>query len=109
MRHQSFINFTYSLAHIDTLRTDDIMVQLATSTFDAHIQEILSPLVSGATVIMLHPDGNMDFMYLYQILQNRQVTLLLVVPTFLNHFCDFIQKRMLDPWITMRNISYVGK
>ncbi len=85
------------------------MVQLASSTFDAHVVEILSPLIYGATVIMLHPNGNMDFMYLYEVLQNKEVTLFLAVPTFLNHFCDFIKLGMLDPWITMRNICYVGK
>jgi non-ribosomal peptide synthetase component F len=109
VRHQSFINFIYSLVHINTLHQNDIMVQLATSTFDAHVPEILSPLISGATVIMLHPHGNMDFMYLYQILQDKQITCLLAVPTFLNHLCDFIKKKTFNPWITMRNICCVGE
>ncbi|CAF0774859.1 unnamed protein product [Adineta steineri] len=56
VRHRNFIHFTHSFMHIGALHKNDIVMQLATSSFDAHVQEILATLVSGATVIMLHPD-----------------------------------------------------
>ena len=99
----------YSLVNIGTLHKNDIMVQLSTSTFDAHVLEILAPLISGGVIIMLHPDGNMDLAYFYQILHDKQVTLVLSVPTFLNHLCEFIKKQTFYPWITMQNICCVGK
>ena len=85
------------------------MVQLAASTFDVHLQEILAPLIAGATVVMLHPDGNMDFVYFNHILHGKQVTYLLSVPTFLTHLCDFIKKEKFYPWVSMRNICCGGK
>ncbi|CAF1010427.1 unnamed protein product [Adineta steineri] len=39
-------------------------MQLATSTFDSHVYEVLALLVFGATVIMLHRDGDIDFTHL---------------------------------------------
>jgi acyl-coenzyme A synthetase/AMP-(fatty) acid ligase len=85
------------------------MVQLSTSTFDAHVLEILAPLICGATIIMLHPDGNMDFAYFDHILQYKQVTHLQVVPTFFNHLCDFLKQKMFYPWMTMQNLCCVGE
>ena len=91
------------------MHKNDIMVQLATSTFDAHVEEILASLICGATVIMLHPDGNMDFTYFDHIIQNKQVTHLIVVPTFLNDVCGMMEKRMARSWRTMRNLCCVGE
>ncbi|CAF1433641.1 unnamed protein product [Adineta steineri] len=56
VRHQNFIHFTHSFIYIGALRKNDIVMQLATATFDSHVYEILAPLVSGAIIIMLHPD-----------------------------------------------------
>ena len=109
VKHQSFINFTHSLIHTGALQKNDIVMQLATSTFDAHVQEILASLLCGATVSMLYPDGNMDFAYIDHILHAKQVTHLLAVPTFLNHLWDFIKKKKFDPWVSMRNICCVGE
>jgi acyl-coenzyme A synthetase/AMP-(fatty) acid ligase len=109
VKHKSFINYTHSLGHISTLDKNDIMVQLATSTFDAHVLEILAPLILGATIVMMHPNGNLEFAYFYQTLQDKQVTHLQAVPTFLNHLLDFIKKELFHPWVSMRNVCCVGK
>jgi non-ribosomal peptide synthetase component F len=109
VKHESFMNFTYSLVHINALGNNDIMVQLSTSTFDAHVLEILGSLISGATVIMLHPNGNIDFGYFYQTLHDKHVTHIQGVPSFLNHLCEFIEKKAFDPWTSMRNICCVGE
>ncbi|CAF1315700.1 unnamed protein product [Adineta steineri] len=58
IRHQDFIHFTHSFMHISALHKKDNVIQLAASTFDSHVYEVLAPLVSGATVIMLHPDAD---------------------------------------------------
>jgi acyl-coenzyme A synthetase/AMP-(fatty) acid ligase len=103
------MNLTDSFGHVGTLNKNDIMVQLATSTFDAHVLEIVGPLILGATIVMLHPNGNLDFSYFYQSVQVKQVTHLVAVPTFLNHVFESIKKKMFHPWVAMRNIWCVGK
>ena len=49
----------------------DIVIQMARCSFDIHIQEILGPLMIGATLIMLHPGGTIDFEYLFESLRMR--------------------------------------
>jgi len=107
-RHQNFLNFTQALVYIGIIDKNDIVVQFASSTFDAHVLEILASLILGAAVIMLHPHGNMDFAYFNHILHDKQVTHLLAVPTFLHHLCDFMKKNTFYPWMSMRNICCVG-
>ncbi|CAF1264219.1 unnamed protein product [Adineta steineri] len=57
LRQQNFINSILALVEIDTLHEDDTVIQIASSTFDAHVQETVGSLICGATIAMLHPQG----------------------------------------------------
>ncbi|CAF4029340.1 unnamed protein product [Adineta steineri] len=109
LRHQNFINSISGFVQIDALHEDDVTIQIASATFDAHIQEIVGSLICGATIAMLHPQGNMDFQYINDILHDKQVTYLVAVPSYLNHLCDFLKQIKFPSWILMRNISCVGE
>jgi non-ribosomal peptide synthetase component F len=83
----------FSLAHIGIFNKTDVVMQIASSTFDAHVLEILGALVFSATVVMLHPYGNIDLAYLIPTLQKKQVTYILAVPAFVKELCEFIRNR----------------
>ncbi|CAF4029268.1 unnamed protein product [Adineta steineri] len=89
-RHENFIQFMNSLVRIDVLNKDDIVVQIARSSFDIHVQEILGALIHGATLVMLHPRGTIDFDYLSDIVHMKQVTYILLVPSLLQSFFTLI-------------------
>ncbi|CAF1567354.1 unnamed protein product, partial [Adineta steineri] len=59
VRHHNFIYFTHSFIHIGALHKNDIVMQLATSAFDAHVQEILATLVSGAISVTDSQEGEL--------------------------------------------------
>jgi non-ribosomal peptide synthetase component F len=101
-------DFFYSLVEVNMLNKTDTIVQMAATTFDAHILEIFGALFNGGTSIMLHPDGNMDFIYLINTLQNKQVTYMLVVPTFLNDLCVFINDNNFSPLSSIRSLCCGG-
>jgi acyl-coenzyme A synthetase/AMP-(fatty) acid ligase len=61
-------------------------------TFDIHVQEVLATLMSGATLVMIRPRGNIDFDYLAIILREKQITYMHTVPTLLHNFLTFILK-----------------
>ncbi|CAF1500373.1 unnamed protein product, partial [Adineta steineri] len=109
LSQQNFISSIIALVQINTLHESDIVIQIASSTFDAHILEIVGSLICGATIAMLHPQGNMDFQYINHILHDKQVTYMVAVPSYLDHLCDFLKQNRLPPWILMRNISCVGE
>ncbi len=107
--HRNFTIFMASLVHTGILNNTDIVLQISNCTFDAHVLEILVALLFGATVVMLHPYGNMDSTYLIANLQKKQVTYILAVPAFLNELCDFINKRNMPNLTTIRSCCLGGK
>ena len=99
----------YSLVHTGIFNNNDIVVQMAACTFDAHVLEIVGSLIFNATIIMLHPHGNMDFVYLFQTVKSKQVTHLIAVPTLLNQLCGIINNNNEnDPFVTLRSLCCVG-
>ncbi|CAF1292867.1 unnamed protein product [Adineta steineri] len=77
-------------ANTGVLKERDVVSQICAPTYDVHVMEIMGSLLLCATVVMLHPYGNMDFEYFAHTLQHKQITCLAPVPTFLNHLCDFL-------------------
>ncbi|CAF4312952.1 unnamed protein product, partial [Adineta steineri] len=91
LRHRNFTQSIQSLVHVDIFNKNDIIIQMARCSFDLHVQEILGTLIIGATVIMLHPQGNYDFEYLSMLMERKQITFLYTVPTLLQLFFTFIK------------------
>jgi hypothetical protein len=98
-----------SLIHVDVLNKSDVVIQIAACTFDAHILEILGSLIFSATVVMLHPQGNMDFVYVTETLQDKQITYMLSVPSYLDHLCNIIKNCNICCCATIRTLCCVGK
>jgi non-ribosomal peptide synthetase component F len=82
-----------SLTDVNTFNENDTVVQMSRCTFDIHVQEILGTLMNGATLVMLHPRGTIDFEYLSQILDRKQITYMHSVPSLLYHFFTHIQEQ----------------
>jgi len=85
------------------------VIQIAACTFDAHVQEILGALLFGSTVVMLHPHGNIDLLYLSQILYNKQISYMLAVPSFLHHLYYFIHQENNYSPVTIQTICCIGE
>ena len=77
---------------INALKNHDTVLQRARCSFDAHIQEILGSLIFGASLVMVHPGGILDFQYLIEILERKQITLIDAVPSFLHTLFMFIKE-----------------
>jgi non-ribosomal peptide synthetase component F len=82
----------YSFDYIGTFNGKDTVIQMARCSFDIHVQEILGTLMHGATVVMLHPRGTIDFEYLSTILSKKQITYMKTVPTLLYSYFTFLQQ-----------------
>lgn len=85
------------------------MLQVAACTFDAHLQEIVGALLFGSTVAMLHPNGNIDLVYLSQILHRKQISYILAVPSFLHHLYYFIHQQNNSASMTIQTICCIGE
>jgi non-ribosomal peptide synthetase component F len=98
----------FSLDHMDIFNKIDTVVQVSACTFDVHVLEILGVLVFGTTIIMLHPYGNMDLLYLISTLENKQVTYIMAVLSLIKELCDIMKKRNMPPLTSIRSFCCTG-
>ncbi|CAF3473432.1 unnamed protein product [Rotaria socialis] len=89
VRHRNFVECIRALVSIGKFDDADIVIQMARCSFDIHLSDILGTLIVGATLVMLHPKGNLDFDYLALILLSKQITMIQTVPTLLNQFFQY--------------------
>ncbi|MFC9361721.1 amino acid adenylation domain-containing protein, partial [Rhodococcus sp. NPDC057014] len=66
----------------------DRTVQKAPIAFDVAVWECLAPLCSGAALILLRPDGHLDFDYLAATMAAEEITVVEFVPSILAVFVD---------------------
>ena len=110
IQNRNFTQCIHSLIYIDTFNKKDTAVQMARCSFDIHVQEILGILMNGATLVMLHPRGTLDFEYLSTILAKKQITYMHTVPSLLHSFFTFIKEnKNRDVMKYLRSICSIGK
>ncbi len=100
----------HSLVDIDTFNENDVAAQMARSSFDIHVQEILGTLMSGATLVMFRPRGTIDFEYLSEVFHQKQVTYMHSVPSLLYHFFTHMQQQNSPQAIKcLRSLCSIGR
>jgi len=82
----------HSLTDVDTFNKNETVAQISRCSFDIHVQEIFGTLINGATLVMLHPRGTIDFEYLSQVLSEKQITYMHTVPSLIYSLFTFLQK-----------------
>ena len=68
---------------------------MARCTFDNHLLSLVGTLVAGGTLVMLRPEGNMDFEYLAGVLNKKQVTVMHTVPSLHRGIFTFLKENNL--------------
>jgi non-ribosomal peptide synthetase-like protein len=83
IEHPSICNFVKVAAEIYGYTADDRVYQGLTIAFDFSVEEILVPLVVGATLVPGKPDGNLVGQELHAYLAQNNITAFCCVPTLL--------------------------
>ncbi len=83
------------MLRIGTFSVEDTVVQISRCSFDIHVQDIVGTLIVGASLIMLHPEGILDFDYLAGVMASKSISYMHIVPSLVNSFFEFIIKNRL--------------
>ncbi|BBA33067.1 linear gramicidin synthase subunit C [Methylocaldum marinum] len=81
--HRSICNHMLWMQDAFPLTESDKVLQKTPFGFDASVWEFYAPLLSGAQLILARPGGHQDALYLIDVLGERQVTTLQLVPSML--------------------------
>jgi amino acid adenylation domain-containing protein/FkbM family methyltransferase len=88
--HQAIINRLAWMQDKYNLKESDRVLQKTQYSFDVSIWEFFWPLMVGATLVIVKPDGHKDPEYLIDIIQREKITHLHFVPSMLQVFLSFI-------------------
>lgn len=80
--HSSAFSHIHSLRTADIFRSSEQLLQTASCSWVAHILEVLFAMTTGATLVLLKPDGLLDLAYTTKTIEEKQVTGLIFSPTF---------------------------
>ena len=99
-----------TMVFIDVFNQHDTVGQISRCTFDVHAQDIMGALIIGGTLIMLRPEGLLDFEYLATLFKKKQITYIQVVPSLLQAFFTFlIETRNVNAIIFLRSLCTSGE
>jgi amino acid adenylation domain-containing protein len=78
---RALLNHTYWMQDLLQLQASDRVLFKTPFTFDASIWEYISCLSFGATLVLAAPQGHRDPLYMTELIQREQVTVIQLVPT----------------------------
>lgn len=84
----------------------ETVLQLASTSFDASIEEIFGTLGNGARLVIPHPDGLRDVGYLTALIEREGITAMHLVPSLLGLFLSLPG---VSKWRTLRRIPIGGE
>lgn len=71
--------------------SNDRCLQMSQLTFDVSITSFLYPLLFGACVYTI-PVGKIKFSYIYELLEEKKLTVATLVPSILNYFRQYFEE-----------------
>jgi non-ribosomal peptide synthetase component F len=89
LSHRDLTQLIDSLSQLHLARPDDIIIQLASCSFDVHAYECMSSFILGSTLVLLRPQGNIDTHYLCETIAKSQATTIFFVPTSISILCEY--------------------
>ncbi|CAF1391505.1 unnamed protein product [Adineta steineri] len=108
IRHRNLTACIDSLVYINLFSNKDTMIQMASCSYDVHVQEIIGALTVGAGIIMLHPEGNMDIEYVINVLNKKEISYLQSVPAYINNMLEYVEKNNSSSLSTLRTLDIGG-
>lgn len=85
----------------------DTVLQVARCSFDVHLQDIMGTLTVGGTILLLRPQGSINFDYLAAIMCGKQPSHVHTVPTLLLNFLLYLKKSR--KWMALDSVrSFVS-
>ena len=79
--HKSLVNLLISMAKEPGIQESDRQLAVTTISFDIANVEIFSPLLNGATIVMVDSETARDGRLLIELLKSKNITILQATPT----------------------------
>ncbi len=86
--HSGLLNRLYWMQEDVNITNNSVLLQKTPYVFDVSVWELLMPLISGCTLVIAKPEGHKDPIYLQNVIEKHQVSLIHFVPSMLAVFTE---------------------
>ncbi|WP_440994869.1 AMP-binding protein, partial [Cysteiniphilum litorale] len=95
----------------DAYRVDSksIILQKTPYIFDVSVWELLLPYISGSCLVVAKPNGHKDSEYIYELIQNKNITQCHFVPSMLQSFLMNIKNKNGALQLALKNVVCSGE
>ena len=83
----------------------DVALQKTPYTFDVSVWELFAPLMFGARLVIAKPGGHLDPLYLTDLIEREQITMVHFVPSMLRIYLDSV----LHPPQCVTSVKFSGE
>nr|WP_281499690.1 non-ribosomal peptide synthetase/type I polyketide synthase [Muricauda sp. SCSIO 64092] len=91
VEHKGLLNrLLWANAHYTSFSHTDVVLQKTTFSFDVSFWEIMWPLIQGAKLVLVGPDGQNSMRYLKEVIEEHEITTIHFVPSVLVEFLSEI-------------------
>ncbi len=105
VRHQSIVNTLWWRAYAYGFSAQDAVMQIPSFSFDSSVEDIWSPLISGAKLVMLSESDRLDPRYLEIAIHRAQVSHFLITP----HFYRTLLAEFIQPPASLSSVTVAGE
>ena len=89
--HSNFLTCIRACQHAQVFGfKKETVLQMSQCSFDVHVFELLGCMVTGGTLVMLKPFGNMDMDYLSRTIADQRVTWAVLTPSVIALLVQFL-------------------
>jgi amino acid adenylation domain-containing protein len=112
IKHEGLYNNLLWMKNEYNINYKDKILQKATYTFDLSLLEIILPFLTNATLVIVDVDGEKDPIYLINLINKENITIIHLVPSMLIAFLQTLklykEKNNLDKPLKTLNYIFVG-
>ncbi|HEY9116149.1 MAG TPA: amino acid adenylation domain-containing protein [Bacteroidales bacterium] len=111
IEHRSLVNKLHCLQDMYPVHEQDAILQKTTFIFDVSVLELIFPVLYGAKLCFLEPDGEKSPLSIINAIERYQITILNFVPTAFQAFLDFLklEPTFFDKIKTLKQLSIGGE
>jgi amino acid adenylation domain-containing protein len=82
VEHRSIVNTLYWRKSFYNFHQSDVILQIPSFSFDSSVEDIFTPLISGASLVLIPQEKLFDLEYLKNFLETTVITHFLIIPGF---------------------------
>jgi amino acid adenylation domain-containing protein len=94
VEHRSIVNTLHWRKHYYEFGQTDVVLQVPSFAFDSSVEDIFTPLISGASLALYREEKRLDLLFLGNYIEKNNVSHFLMIPNFYQAFLKEIPGKL---------------